>query len=41
VRAWRLVDGRYVDAGSASGDEVLELAEPFAVQVVPRQLLDG
>lgn len=41
VRAWRLAHGRYVDAGAAEGDQVLELAEPFPVRVVPRQLLDG
>lgn len=38
IRAWRLVDGAYVDAGSASGDETLTFDEPFAFTVVPSQL---
>ena len=41
MRAWRLVDGHYVEAGSAVGDEVLELSDPFPVLVVPVDLLDG
>jgi Uma2 family endonuclease len=41
VRAWRLVDGRYVEAGAAEGDEALTLDEPFPVRVVPDALLDG
>lgn len=40
VRALRLVDGAYVDAGLAEGDQVLVLDEPFPVRVVPRDLLD-
>ena len=40
VRAWRLEDGTYVEAGAAEGDQVLELDEPFPVRVVPRDLLD-
>ena len=40
VRALRLVDGEYVDAAYAEGDEVLRLDEPFPVQLVPRDLLD-
>ena len=41
VRALRLVDGAYVDAGYAEGDEVLRLQEPFAVRMVPQDLLDA
>ncbi len=40
VRALRLVDGAYVEVGTAEGDRALELEEPFAVRVVPRDLLD-
>ena len=41
VRAWRLLDGGYVDAGTATGKEVLRATEPFPVQVVPQDLLDA
>lgn len=41
VQAWTLVDGRYVEAGSAVGDEVLRLEQPFPVTLVPARLLDG
>lgn len=40
VRAWRLVDGAYVEVGSAEGSSALELAEPFPVRLVPADLLD-
>ena len=40
VRALRLADGVYVDAGYAEGDEVLRLHEPFAVRMAPQDLLD-
>jgi hypothetical protein len=40
VRAWRLEDGAYVDAGAAEGSRALELDEPFPVRVVPQDLLD-
>ena len=40
VRALRLVDGEYVDIRYAEGDEVLRLDEPFAVRMVPKDLLD-
>lgn len=40
VRAWRLRDGDYVDAGAAEGDSALELDEPFPVRIVPQDLLD-
>lgn len=38
VTAWVTRDGRYLAAGAASGDEVLELSEPFAVRVQPSAL---
>jgi len=41
VQAWRLVAGSYVDAGYAEGASSLRVAEPFAVSVTPRELLDG
>ena len=41
VRAWRLVDGAYVEAGAATGAEVLRVTEPFPVELVPQDLLDG
>lgn len=41
VRAWRLVDETYVEQGSASGADVLDLDTPFPVRVVPAELLDG
>lgn len=40
VQAWSLVDGAYVEAGSASGEERLVLTHPFAVEIVPAALLD-
>jgi len=40
VQAWTLVDGTYVDAGFAEGDQPLHLERPFAVTVVPEALLD-
>ena len=40
IQAWRLVDGEYVDAGSAAGDELLALAAPFPISMRPAQLLD-
>jgi Uma2 family endonuclease len=41
VQAWQLVEGSYVDAGSAEGSQVLRREEPFRVSVVPQELLDG
>jgi Uma2 family endonuclease len=41
VRAWTLVDGGYQEAGSAEGEQALELADPFPVRLVPERLLDG
>jgi len=40
IRAWTLHDGTYVDAGSAEADEVLHVADPMAVEIVPAQLID-
>lgn len=39
LTTWALVDGRYVETGSAAGHEALELERPFAVRVVPADLL--
>lgn len=41
VHAWALVDGRYVDVGSARGAEALDLDAPVPVRIVPADLLDG
>ena len=41
LRAWRLVDGDYVDAGYAEAAQPLRLEQPFEVVVVPQELLDG
>lgn len=40
ITAWSLEDGRFVEAGRAAGDQALELTHPFAVRVVPADLLD-
>lgn len=39
IAAWRLLDDDYVEAGAATGEEVLRLLEPFPVEVVPARLL--
>lgn len=39
LTAWQLVDGQYVEVGRAEGDELFELAVPFAVQLRPSDLL--
>ena len=39
VTAWELVDGRYVEAGHAEGDEPLVLERPFPVRIVPQELV--
>jgi Uma2 family endonuclease len=41
VEVWRLEDGSYEAAGSATGDEELRVDEPFPVSLVPSALLDG
>lgn len=38
VIAWQLVDGVYVEAGRAEGDQALDLAEPFPVRLAPTSL---
>lgn len=40
IQAWTLVDGDYVDAGRAVGDEALQLDQPFPILLRPSQLLD-
>jgi len=39
IVGWDLVDGRYVDAGAATGGETVELHRPFPVQVTPSTLI--
>ncbi|MCW2840354.1 MAG: hypothetical protein JWR55_1837 [Aeromicrobium sp.] len=39
ISAWTLVDGAYVQAGTATGDQALLLTEPFAIEVVPETLV--
>lgn len=38
LAAWTLRDGRYVEIGTVTGDEVLDLDEPFPVRVQPSAL---
>lgn len=39
LTAWQLLDGRYVDAAHAEGDEMFEAATPFPVRLRPVDLL--
>ncbi len=39
ITAWGLVDGSYVEAGHAEGDEALVLERPFPVRIVPQELV--
>ena len=39
ITAWVLVDGRYVEAGHAQGDQALVLERPFPVRIVPQELV--
>ena len=39
ITAWELVDGRYVEAGQAEGDEALVLERPFPIRIVPQELV--
>lgn len=39
VIAWELVDGAYVEAGRARGEEELAVQRPFPVRLVPGRLL--
>ena len=41
IRAWRLVDGAYVDDGTVEGDQALRLEEPFPITIVPASLVAG
>ena len=38
--AWELVDGEYVEAGRAVGEETMRLERPFAVTVTPQWLIE-
>jgi Uma2 family endonuclease len=40
IIAWQWRDGEYAEAGRASGDAVLSITQPFAVDIVPERLLD-
>lgn len=40
ITAWQLEEGEYTVAGSATGEELCLLDQPFRVQVVPARLLD-
>ena len=39
IRTWTLIEGRYVDAGAASGAEPLEVVAPLPLTLVPDELL--
>ncbi|MCW2750036.1 MAG: hypothetical protein JWR83_1146 [Aeromicrobium sp.] len=39
ITTWQLVDGAYVDSGTATGDETLSLTEPFAIDIRPALLI--
>lgn len=39
VTAWSLVDGRYREAGRATGEQALELTEPYKVRIMPAGLV--
>lgn len=41
ITAWDLVDGSYVQAGHAAGDETVRLERPFAVEVTPNDLVEA
>ena len=40
VQGWELIDGKYVDAGSAQGDELIEFGQPFPISFRPQKLFD-
>jgi Uma2 family endonuclease len=40
ITAFDLVDGSFVEVGTASGDEAFTLERPFPITVVPSRLLD-
>jgi Uma2 family endonuclease len=39
IVAWDLVDGRYVEAGRAEGDNDLALTRPYSIVVNPARLV--
>lgn len=39
IITWRLENGAYTEAGTATGDETLRMDAPFSVEIVPAQLL--
>jgi Uma2 family endonuclease len=39
ITAWRLEGEQYVEAGTAVGEELLRLVQPFPVEVVPARLV--
>ena len=41
VTAWHLRAGAYVEIGHATGDQPLSVQQPFALDVVPTQLVAG
>jgi len=40
VLAWELVEGEYVEAGRAVGEETMRLERPFPVEVTPQRLIE-
>lgn len=41
LTAWQLRAGAYVEIGHVTGEQALSVQEPFAVEVVPAQLVAG
>jgi Uma2 family endonuclease len=39
ILTWALRDGSYVEVGRATGNDALEMSEPFPVRVVPAELV--
>lgn len=39
VRAWLLADGVFVEAGEATATDALRLTEPFAIELVPADIV--
>lgn len=40
ILAWELIDGEYVEAGRAVGQETMRLERPFLVEVTPQRLIE-
>ena len=40
ITAWRLASGRYVETGTATGDESFSVDQPYPVTITPARLLD-